>query len=171
MKSRASVAGHPLHPMLVSFPIVGYTGALVGYAVYGGTDDQFWLNFAIVMNIVGVAGAVLADLPGLVDLGAAVPKGHPAKRVGMMHAALNVLTLALFAITLAVYASHWNGPARSATFGVTLGAIGVASMLAAGTLGWSLVHDHLVGVTGTRAREGTEWEATTAADRTRGSHR
>ncbi|OPC77129.1 hypothetical protein B4N89_41965 [Embleya scabrispora] len=157
--SKARVAGHPLHPMLVAFPIAGYTGTLVGLIVYAVRDGQFWLNFSILMNVVGVAGAVLAALPGLVDLAAGIPKGHPAKRVGMRHAALNVLSLALFAIVLGVYASHWNGPARSATLGITLAAIGVASMLAAGFLGWSLVQDHHVGVRSDAERGGTEWSA------------
>ncbi|HSA49593.1 MAG TPA: DUF2231 domain-containing protein [Yinghuangia sp.] len=165
MRSKAAVMGHPIHPMLIPFPIVGYTGALVGYAIYAGTDDQFWLNFAIVMNIVGVGGAVLAALPGLVDLMAAVPKGSPAKRVGTTHAMLNILTLALFAITLGVYASHWDGPARSASLGITLAAIGVASMLAAGGLGWSLVQDHQVGIRTAREQGGAEWQASAAAAR------
>lgn len=167
MRSKAAVMGHPIHPMLVPFPIAGYTGTLVGLAIYAGTDDQFWLNFAIVMNIVGVGGAILAALPGLVDWATAIPKNSPAKRVGLSHALLNILSLALFAITLGVYASHWDGPARSATLGLTLSAIGVASMLAAGSLGWSLVQDHQVGVRTTDEPRGAEWQATTAPQRHR----
>lgn len=43
-KSTASIAGHPLHPMLVPFPIAGFVGALVCDLV--GTADPFWFRAA-----------------------------------------------------------------------------------------------------------------------------
>ena len=47
MYSKAKVGGHPVHPMLVAFPVAFYTGALVGFAVYAANGHQFWLNLAI----------------------------------------------------------------------------------------------------------------------------
>ncbi|MDI2129033.1 DUF2231 domain-containing protein [Yinghuangia seranimata] len=166
MKSKAAIAGHPIHPMLVGFPVAAYIGSLVGYAVYAGTGHQFWLNFAIALNVAGVGAAVLAALPGAVDLLLVVPSKSPAQWVGRAHAGFNVVSLALFSITLGVYASHWNGPPRSASLGVTLAAIGVATTLAAGALGWSLVQDYHVGIRETDA-DGARWTADTSAARPR----
>ncbi|MFC5673686.1 DUF2231 domain-containing protein [Streptomyces incanus] len=68
MYSKATIAGHPVHPtMLVGFPVACYTGTLVGFAVYAATGHQFRLNPAIALNVVGVGSALLAALPGFVD--------------------------------------------------------------------------------------------------------
>jgi len=53
MYGKAKVGGHPVHPMLVAFPIAFFTGALVGFAVYAANGHQFWLNLAIALSVVG----------------------------------------------------------------------------------------------------------------------
>ncbi|HEU5353207.1 MAG TPA: DUF2231 domain-containing protein [Actinocrinis sp.] len=156
MYSKAKIAGHPIHPMLIAYPVAGYTGTLVGFAVYAANGQQFWLNFAIAMNIAGVGGAVLAALPGLADWALGIPRGSAAKTVGLAHAGLNVVALALFAISLGVYASHWNGPAKGATLGLALASAGVVCTIAAGFLGWMLVQTYHIGVTLTPVQEGDE---------------
>ncbi|MFD0275643.1 DUF2231 domain-containing protein [Kitasatospora sp. NPDC127111] len=146
MYSKVTIAGHPVHPMLVAYPVAGYTGTLVGYAVYGASGDQFWLNFAIAMNIAGVGGALLAALPGIADLALGVPLGSQARKVGQAHAVVNVAALALFGVTLGLYADHWDGPPRSAVAGIVLAAIGVCLTVSGGFLGWMLVQTYHVGV-------------------------
>jgi uncharacterized membrane protein len=156
MYSKATIAGHPIHPMLIAYPVAGYTGTLVGFAVYAANGQQFWLNFAIALNIAGVGGALLAALPGVADLALGVPRSSTAKQVGVAHGSLNVVALALFAVNLGLYASHWNGPAKSATIGLVLSAAGVACTIAAGFLGWMLVQDYHIGVRLTSAQERDE---------------
>ncbi len=146
MYSRIKLAGHPVHPMLVAFPVAAYTGTLVGFAVYAANGHQFWLNLAIALNVAGVCGAALAALPGLADWAFGIPRDSAAKKTGLLHAALNVAALGLFLATVATYESHWNGPAASATVGVVLSAIGVALTVMAGFFGWMLVQDYHVGV-------------------------
>ncbi len=158
MHSKATVRGRQIHPMIVPFATAGYLGTFAGYLVYAATDAQFWLDYAIVMNVLGVAGAVLAALPGVVDLVTVVPKGTPAERVAVSHAVVNTVALFLFAVTLGVYVTHWHGPARSATLGVTLSALGIAALPAAVALGRSLVRDHHVGVRNGRRGEAS-WHA------------
>lgn len=155
MYSRASVAGHPVHPMLIGYPVACYTGTLVGFAVYAASGHQFWLNLAIALNIVGVGAALLAAMPGFVDWAFGIPRNSAAKTVGLAHAGLNVAALILFAISLGAYVSHWNGPATGATLGLALSAAGVACTIAAGFLGWMLVQDYHVGIrlTPTQARD------------------
>ncbi|MDH6141648.1 MULTISPECIES: DUF2231 domain-containing protein [Kitasatospora] len=150
MYSKATVAGHPVHPMLVAYPVAAYTGTLVGFAVYASNGQQFWLNFAIAMNIAGVGGALLAALPGFADLWLGVPRKSSAMAIGRVHGGLNVLALALFGISLGLYANHWNGPPRSATPGLALASAGVFCTIGAGYLGWTLVQDYHIGVQLTR---------------------
>jgi uncharacterized membrane protein len=144
--SKVKVAGHPVHPMLVAFPVACYTGTLAGFAVYAATGHQFWLNLAIALNVAGVCGAALAALPGLADWVFGIPRDSAAKKTGLVHAGLNVTALGLFLAAVAIYGGNWNGPAASATLGLVLSAIGVALTLAAGFFGWMLVQDYHVGV-------------------------
>jgi uncharacterized membrane protein len=156
MYSKITIAGHPIHPMLIAYPVAGYTGTLVGFAVYASNGQQFWLNFAIALNIAGVGGALLAAVPGFIDWAFGIPRRSAAKTVGLAHAGLNVVALALFSISLGMYVTHWDGPARSATPGLALASAGVASTIAAGFLGWMLVQTYHVGVSLTPTQESDE---------------
>jgi uncharacterized membrane protein len=144
--SKIKIAGHPVHPMLVAFPVASYVGTLVGFAVYAANGHQFWLNLAIALNIAGVCSAVLAALPGLADWALGVPRDSAAKKIGLAHAGFNLAALGLFLATVATYGNHWNGPPASATLGLVLSAIGVSLTIAAGFLGWMLVQGYHVGV-------------------------
>lgn len=146
MYSKVKIAGHPVHPMLIAFPVACYTGTLAAFAVYAANGHQFWLNLAIALNVTGVCSAALAALPGLADWAFGIPRGSAAKKTGLIHAALNVAALGLFLATVASYESHWNGPAASATLGVVLSAIGVTATVMAGFFGWMLVQHYHVGV-------------------------
>lgn len=146
MYSKAKVADHPIHPMLVAFPVAYYTGTLVAFAVYAANGHQFWLNAAIALSVVGAGTAVLAALPGLVDLLFGVPRTSQARLVGLAHGGSNVVALGLFIAAAVIYAGNWNGPATSATLGLALSAAGVAVTILAGALGWTLVQSYHIGI-------------------------
>jgi uncharacterized membrane protein len=146
MYSKIKIAGHPIHPMLIAFPVACYTGTLAGFAVYAANGHLFWLNLAIALSVAGVGTAVLAAIPGLTDWALGIPRDSAAKMIGLLHAGLNVAALGLFLAAVASYVTDWNGPAVSATLGIVLSAIGVAVTIAAGFLGWTLVQDYHVGV-------------------------
>lgn len=152
MKTTAAIAGHPIHPALVAFPVAFYTAtvlALVGYEVSG---DPFWFRVGLVAAIGGVAMALIAAIPGAVDLFTAVPRATPARTTGLQHAAFNVTALLLFAIAAALLWGEWRdtiAPARhglDATAPLVLSIIGLAATAVAGALGWKLVQTHHVGV-------------------------
>lgn len=146
MYSKIKIAGHPLHPMLVAFPVAFYTGALTGFAVYAANGHQFWLNLAIALSIAGAGGAVLAALPGAVDLMFGVPRSSQARRVGVAHGSCNVVALGLFIAAAVSYVGNWNGPPAETTLGLALSAAGVFVTVAAGALGWMLVQIYHVGI-------------------------
>ena len=79
MYSKIKVAGHPVHTMLVAFPVACYTGTFAGFAVYAANGHLFWLNLAIALNVAGVGGAVLAAVPGLADWTLGIPHSRPPR--------------------------------------------------------------------------------------------
>ncbi|GGS31244.1 MULTISPECIES: DUF2231 domain-containing protein [Actinokineospora] len=99
MRSRVRAAGHAVHPMLMVFPL----GLLVTAAVFdllqritGGSD---WAIAAAYTMAAGVLGGLVAGLTGWADWALSVPKGTRARRVGLVHGAINSLVLALFALS------------------------------------------------------------------------
>jgi uncharacterized membrane protein len=146
MYSKIKIFGHPIHPMVVAYPVAFYTATLVSFIIYAARGDMFWLKLAIATNVAGVAMAVVAALPGFIDWAFGIPGGSPAKRTGLIHMGLNVIALGAFGVNLAVYITYWNGPAEGAGLGIILSAVGVAATIMAGFMGWKLVQDHHVGV-------------------------
>jgi uncharacterized membrane protein len=148
MYSKINIRGHPVHPMLVAYPIAFNTATLVGFIIYGFSQDLFWLKLTIAVNAAAVVMSVVAAIPGFIDWAAGIPNGTPAKLTGRIHMALNVAALALFIVSFFAYYRYWTGPAGvSPTLGIVLAAIGVALTVAAGFQGWALIQHHHVGIT------------------------
>ena len=80
MFSKFKILGHPVHPMLIAYPIAFYTSTLVGFIVYAATNGFFWLKLTIAVNLAGIAMAVVAALPGFGDwlLGSRARHGQSA---------------------------------------------------------------------------------------------
>ena len=58
MYSKAKIAGHPIHPMLVAFPITFYVLTLVGFIVYATiSPDIFWYKLSYFLNYAAIATA------------------------------------------------------------------------------------------------------------------
>src|SRR4051812_38965644 len=66
-RSTAQIAGHPLHPMLVPFPIAFFVGALAADVMYSQNSDSFWFTASLYLLGAGVVMALLAALAGLTD--------------------------------------------------------------------------------------------------------
>src|SRR5882672_6801265 len=139
MYSKVKIAGHPLHPMLVSFPIACYAAACAAYVAYALGAEAFWFRLAVYANVAGVMSGVLAALPGFLDWAIGIPSDTPAKSTGLLHMSFNVV--ALFAFT-ADAILQW--PQRLALVpvvgnSVMLAIIGLLLTILAGVLGWKLV--------------------------------
>jgi uncharacterized membrane protein len=156
MFSKAKLMGHPIHPMLVGFPVTFYTSTLIAFIVYAASLDRWWFKAGGVLNWAGVGMAALAAVPGLVDWATGVPRRSAAKRTGLIHMALNVSALIAFLINGVMITDRWNEAFPPAGTGIVLSAIGVLLTLPAGFLGWSMVQDHHVGVNLTNAQERLE---------------
>ncbi len=146
MDSKAKIFGHALHPMLIAFPTSFYAATVVAYAAYAATGDAFWFRLGVVANIAGVAGAVVAAVPGLIDWTLAIPDGHPAKTVGFKHMLLNGGALVLFGFDALLSYQQWGDPGPAVVSSIVLAMGGMVLTTAAGALGWRLVQKHHVAI-------------------------
>jgi len=73
MCSKVKVFGHPIHPMLVAYPIALYTSTLVAYIIYAANKDPFFFKAAVAANLAGIVMAALTALPGFIDWAVGIP--------------------------------------------------------------------------------------------------
>jgi uncharacterized membrane protein len=97
MESRAKLAGHAIHPMLITLPLGLLGTAVVFDLLYLITDTGGFATASFYMIAAGIIGGLLAALFGLWDW-LAIPPGTRAKRVGLWHGGGNVLVVVLFAL-------------------------------------------------------------------------
>jgi uncharacterized membrane protein len=145
MYSKVKIAGHPVHPMLIAYPVAFYTATLVCYIVYNSNQNPFWFKVALVANIAGAIMAAVAALPGFIDW-LFIPKDSRAKKTGLFHMLCNVIALVCFAATAWLECPKWNDANPTLGIAILLTAVGFVLTLAAGFLGWTLVQKHHVGI-------------------------
>lgn len=145
MSARVSVAGHPLHAMLVTIPIGLWVFSLVADVVFVSTGDARWETTAYFTLGGGIVGALLAAAAGLLDfLGLHEPY---ERRVATMHLVLNLIIIALQG------ANFWlrSLPGMDGSLPISLSVLAVTTLAVSGALGGHLVH--VLGVTQPHHRE------------------
>ena len=158
MASPASMARHPVHPMLIPFPIALWVFSLVADVIYlwrGNPAWRDWIAFYALLG--GIIGAALAAVFGIIDWLSI--KDREVKKVADWHARLNVIALLVFAASFylrTASGSQWVG--GSYTIPLLLSVLGVILISISGYLGGELVFRHGVAVnpqydTGGEARE------------------
>ena len=141
-KSTASVAGHPIHPMLIPFPIAFFVTTLVCDVVYWGTGNSAWATAGIWLLGAGIVMAVVAGVAGLIDV---IGDGRiRALSDAWLHAA-GIIVIALIQI-YNWYARYSEGTTAVVPKGFILSLIVVCGLLFAGWKGWNMVYRHRVGV-------------------------
>jgi uncharacterized membrane protein len=145
MRTPANIAGHPIHPMLVPIAIGGF---VLSFAfdivcwVTGASAPNLWNQLAYFTMLGGIVGALLAAIPGLIDL-LSLPAG-PIKSTAIKHMALNLTIVALYIF------NAWKRHGAPADLGLpmALSAIAIVLLLISGWLGGKLVFEGGVGVDG-----------------------
>lgn len=143
-RSTAKIGGHPLHPMLVPFPIVSFIGALVTDVMWLTTGEGGWATASSWLLGIGLATALLAAAAGMADyLG-----DERVRRIGAAtrHMIANVIVVTLEAVNLVVRLT--GGTDSIGGIGVWLSLASVAILAYSGWLGGELVYRHRVGVRG-----------------------
>jgi uncharacterized membrane protein len=139
MTTPASIKSHPIHAMLVPLPIGLWIFALVADVVVHAGGDPGWRTAAFYAIGVGTVGALLAAIPGLIDL-VSLPAG-PTRRTGIIHMVLNLVAVAIFALNFLMRFKTLDHSGR-----LLLTALGIVVIAISGWLGGKLVYEGGVGV-------------------------
>jgi len=145
MRSKVTIAGHSVHPMLIAFPVAFYTGTLVCYIAHSINADPFWFRVAVVANVAGAVMAAIAAIPGFIDWLFIAPDSS-AKKTGFFHMIFNVVALVCYTVVAFMACKKWDEPDPSLGIAIPLTAVGFLLTMIAGFLGWALVQKHHVGV-------------------------
>ena len=140
-KSTARIAGHPLHPMIVPFPIAFFIGALGCDLTYLKEVNLVWFMFSELLLGAGLVMAVFAAIAGVMDF-----TGEKRIRnlgIAWLHAGGNIIVVLLEAYNL--YMRYTTGPVSMDT-GLILSVIAVITLLGTGWLGGEMVFRYGVGV-------------------------
>jgi uncharacterized membrane protein len=141
-QSTASIAGHPIHPMLIPFPIVFFVSTFVCDLVFWQTGYPIWATAALWLLGAGIVMALLAAVFGFIDfLGDQRIRDLPP---AWWHF-LGNLTVVLIAV-LNWYRRYAFGDAAVLPWGLVLSLIVVAILLFTGWKGWEMVYRGRVGV-------------------------
>lgn len=142
MRSKAHIKSHPIHPILVCFPLAFYIGtllfdslAVIKQEVAFGLTGQY-------LHSAGIIAAICAAVPGIIDYTYTVPPHSSAKKRAATHGLINTCVLLIFGIAL--YCKHIDN--LSPYIVIALEFIGVVLTAYAGWLGGTLVHRNQIGI-------------------------
>jgi uncharacterized membrane protein len=143
MASPASFLKHPIHPMLIPFPIALWIFSFLCDVIHAlGWGGPLWSEMAFYSMAAGLVGALMAAVPGYIDFRSII---DPAiRRVARTHMLLNLSIVVLFGVNL------WlrTGETAATTIPLILSFIGIAMLGISGWLGGELVYVHGVAVEG-----------------------
>jgi uncharacterized membrane protein len=142
MESRAKLFGHPIHQMLIVFPLGLLATALLFDVIQLVTGNGFWSELSYWMIAAGVVSGLVAAPFGLVDW-MAIPWRTRAKRIGAVHGGGNVVVLALYGIS---WLMRTGNPAAPETPALVMAFLGGGLAMVTGWLGGELVDRLAVGV-------------------------
>ena len=136
---------HPIHPMLVHFPIgLFFLSLLLDIAsfVFPNVPNLVLPSFYAIS--LGLVTALLAAVPGFADY-TDIRRDHPAKRIATVHMILNLIVVTLYLINLAIrFSADVDLKVHPLAFLLSL--VGVALLSVSGYLGGRLVYDDGIGV-------------------------
>lgn len=139
--STAKIGGHPIHPMLIPFPIVCFIGVLVTDIVFLNNNDPGWATASRYLLGVGIVMAALAAVAGLTDF-------MGSDRIRSMGDAVKHMLANVAAVVLEIvnFFVRMNSDAAIAGTGIILSAVVVLILLYSGWKGGELVFRHGIGV-------------------------
>ena len=140
MINRAQLAQHPIHPMLVPFPIGLWVFSLASDVAFRLGAGPVWDEIAFWTMVGGVFGALAAAVPGLIDF--LTVKDPRTWRIAVAHMVLNLTIVLLFVVNIGLRMRGAPGDALP----LALSVVGVGLLLISGWLGGTLVYERAVAV-------------------------
>lgn len=141
--STAAVAGHPIHPMLVPFPIAFLVGALATDLVFWWTGDAFWARGSFWLIASGLVMGLVAAVFGFTDF-ITIQRARESVH-GWIHFLGNAIVLLLALLNLLL---RLDNPAAALPWGLPLSLITAALLGVTGWMGGELAYRHKIGVAG-----------------------
>ena len=141
-RTTAQIGGHPIHPMLIPFPIVCFVLTFVSDLAFYKTSNEFWATASLWLLGIGLIMAALAALVGLIDV-------FGDQRVrnlsdAWLHAGGNVIAVLIELYNW--YSRYGHGNSMIIPTGIILSGVVVLILLFTGWKGWEMVYRHRVGV-------------------------
>ena len=142
MRTPANIAGHPIHPMLVTLPIGLFVFSFVCDLIYVfGSGNPTFAILALYTMAGGIVGALAAAIFGFIDLMSLPPE---PRKTGLAHMTINLVVVVLYVINC------WlrSGTPESPGGYVWLSLIAIALLVVSGWLGGRMVYVYGVAVSG-----------------------
>ena len=143
MRSSAHFKSHPIHPMLVPFPLAYLSGSALINVWARVMNRPEWFTTANHLSRLGIAASFAAAVPGLIDYVFAVPPRSSARKRATNHMMANLSAVALFAAARIGRRSGGRRPTLAA-IATELGGTGL--LIAGGWMGGTLVYRNQIGV-------------------------
>ena len=163
MASRASIGGHPVHPMIIPFPIALWVFSLVADVIYLWRGNPVWRDWiAFYALLGGIIGAVVAAIPGFIDWLSITDRA--VVKIANWHARLNVIALLVFAASF--YLRTTSGASlilNSYTIALAISVLGVVLITISGWLGGEMVFKHGIAVSSPATEKAAEERKARAA--------
>lgn len=139
--------GHPIHPMLVHFPVAFWTVAAAAYIAEAASMGEAAAAIARFSNAAGLIMAIFAMAAGLLEL-RAIDGQSEAMRVATWHmmAMATAWVCFLLALVLPISAGAALSHSTARLAGVASAGVGFLLMIVGGWLGGRLVYEFRVGV-------------------------
>jgi uncharacterized membrane protein len=135
MSSPASFKGHPFHPMIVPLPIGLWIFSIISDLIFKfGYGGAVWNDVAFYTLAGGIVGALIAALPGFVDLtGLTNPK---TKTIAIWHMIINLAAVGLYCVNFWLRMHRAPGD----NLPIILSGVGIVLIVISGWLGGELVY-------------------------------
>jgi len=140
-RSTASIGGHPLHPMIIPFPIVCFVGTFVCDLIMLQSSDPFWMRASLYLLGTGLIMAAVAAVLGLIDVFGDVQIRNLSD--AWWHAGANILAVL---IELYNFYVRYSAPDPKSNAPLIMSLIVVCILLFSGWKGWGMVYKHHVAV-------------------------
>ncbi|MFD1610483.1 DUF2231 domain-containing protein [Sphingomonas tabacisoli] len=141
-RSTAKIAGHPIHPMVVMFPIVLFIASWVCDLLYWHSRDLTWATFGLITLGLGIVTAAIAAIFGMIDY-------FGDERVRAIPAATKHFGANVAVVLIEIGSFAWRmsgGPDYVMRMGLVLSTVAVVLLGYSGWKGATLVYEYGVGV-------------------------
>ena len=142
INSRMAIRGHPIHPMLIHFPVAALLGLIATDLAYVFSGDYFWARASLWLAGIGALGGWVSGFAGLIDL----------LSVSQIRRLITAWCHAILAVMLLSLASlNWlfrldTADVNIFPWGLYLSLLTGVLIASASYLGGRLVYEHAVGV-------------------------